>query len=146
MGLISFVKNAGEKLWDNLTHKGEDKSEKLKSHLEKSGVAGVENVEITVDDGVVNVSGDALDQETKEKVMLVLGNVEGVEEVKDSVTVQQQTPEARFYTVKKGDTLSAIAKAEYGNANDYMKIFEANKPMLSHPDKIYPGQVLRIPQ
>ena len=54
-------------------------------------------------------------------------------------------PEARFVTVKKGDTLSAIAKAEYGNANAYMKIFEANKPMLSHPDKIYPGQVLRIP-
>ncbi|MNP81676.1 LysM domain/BON superfamily protein [compost metagenome] len=53
---------------------------------------------------------------------------------------------ARFVTVKKGDTLSAISKAEYGDANKYNKIFEANKPMLSHPDKIYPGQVLRIPE
>lgn len=147
MGLFSFVKGAGEKLWDNLTKKGEDKSEKLKSHLENSGVDGVENVNISVDDnGVVNVSGDAVDQETKEKVMLVLGNVDGVEEVKDTISVQNSAPEARFYTVKKGDNLSKIAKAEYGNANDYMKIFEANKPMLTHPDKIYPGQVLRIPQ
>ena len=47
--------------------------------------------------------------------------------------------------VKPGDTLSKIAKEEYGDANTYMKIFEANKPMLSNPDKIYPGQMLRIP-
>ena len=66
--------------------------------------------------------------------------------MEDKITVAQAAPEARFVTVKKGDTLSSIAKAEYGNANAYMKIFEANKPMLSHPDKIYPGQVLRIPE
>ena len=53
---------------------------------------------------------------------------------------------AVFVTVKKGDTLSAIAKVQYGDANKYNKIFEANKPLLSHPDKIYPGQVLRIPE
>ncbi|MEZ2697270.1 LysM peptidoglycan-binding domain-containing protein, partial [Hafnia alvei] len=58
----------------------------------------------------------------------------------------QSGVESHFYTVKAGDTLSAIAKAQYGNANDYMRIFEANKPMLSHPDKIYPGQMLIIPQ
>lgn len=50
-----------------------------------------------------------------------------------------------FYTVQKGDTLSKIAKDHYGNANKYQQIFEANTPMLKHPDKIYPGQVLRIP-
>ena len=49
------------------------------------------------------------------------------------------------YTVVKGDTLSAISKRQYGDANKYMRIFEANKPMLSDPNKIYPGQVLRIP-
>ena len=91
-------------------------------------------------------SGEASSQEEKEKILLALGNVEGVAGVEDSITVAQAAPEARFVTVKKGDTLSAIAKAEYGNANAYMKIFEANKPMLSHPDKIYPGQVLRIPE
>ena len=92
------------------------------------------------------VSGNAVSQEEKEKVLLALGNVAGVSEVEDHISVPNTEPEARFVTVKAGDTLSAIAKAEYGNANAYMKIFEANKPMLSHPDKIYPGQVLRIPQ
>jgi nucleoid-associated protein YgaU len=61
------------------------------------------------------------------------------------MTVNEPADESRWHTVVRGDTLSGIAKAEYGNANAYMKIFEANKPMLSHPDKIYPGQTLRIP-
>jgi len=63
----------------------------------------------------------------------------------DELTVATSAPEARYYTVVKGDTLSKIAKEYYGNANLYNKIFEANRPMLSHPDKIYPGQKLRIP-
>ena len=54
-------------------------------------------------------------------------------------------PESTYREVKSGDTLSKIAKEAYGDANAYMKIFEANKPMLSNPDKIYPGQMLRIP-
>ncbi len=54
-------------------------------------------------------------------------------------------PTSVFYTVQSGDTLSKIAKAHYGDANAYHAIFEANKPMLKHPDKIFPGQVLRIP-
>ena len=52
---------------------------------------------------------------------------------------------AATYTVKPGDTLSKIAKEHLGNANAYMKIFEANKDQLSDPDKIKPGQVLKIP-
>jgi nucleoid-associated protein YgaU len=61
------------------------------------------------------------------------------------MAVAQQSETSRFYTVKSGDTLSKISKEMYGNANQYMKIFEANKPMLKDPDKIYPGQVLRVP-
>jgi nucleoid-associated protein YgaU len=93
----------------------------------------------------VTVSGMAPDQATKEKIILCCGNVQGVAKVNDQLTVKQAAQESRYYTVQSGDTLSAIAKREYGNANDYMKIFEANKPMLSNPDKIYPGQSLRIP-
>ena len=78
-------------------------------------------------------------------MILAAGNVYGVAGVQDMMTVDLSQPEAKFYTVVKGDTLSKIAKEFYGNANAYMKIFEANKPMLSHPDKIYPGQNLRIP-
>ena len=54
--------------------------------------------------------------------------------------------QSRTYTVQKGDTLSGIAKEMYGEANKYPLIFEANQPMLKDPDRIYPGQVLRIPQ
>ena len=93
----------------------------------------------------VTVSGVAPDQATKEKIVLCCGNVQGIAKVNDMLTVEQPADESRYYTVVKGDTLSAIAKKEYGNANEYMKIFEANKPMLKSPDKIYPGQNLRIP-
>jgi nucleoid-associated protein YgaU len=92
------------------------------------------------------VTGDGISQELKEKILVAVGNVAGISGVEDNVAVAQPEAESRFYTVKKGDTLSAVAKEMYGNANLYNKIFEANKPMLSHPDKIYPGQVLRIPQ
>ena len=54
-------------------------------------------------------------------------------------------PPAKTYTVKAGDTLSRIAKEHLGNANDYMKIFDANKDQLSDPDLIKTGQVLRLP-
>lgn len=120
---------------------GQDEQE----HVAKVGL-GNPNIQVSVEGDKVIASGEVASQEEKEKILLALGNVAGVSSVEDKITVAQAAPEARFVTVKKGDTLSAIAKAEYGNANAYMKIFEANKPMLSHPDKIYPGQVLRIPE
>ena len=93
----------------------------------------------------VTVSGQAADQATKEKILLCCGNVTGVALVNDMMTVAQPADESQYHTVVRGDTLSAIAKKFYGNANLYPKIFEANKPMLSNPDKIYPGQLLQIP-
>lgn len=147
MGLFSFVKDAGEKLWDSVSgSKPEDQSSKLKQHLEKVGLPGADKVDVKVEDGTVTVGGEAVDQELKEKILVALGNVAGIGKVQDNIAVSQPSEEGGFYTVKKGDTLSGIAKSQYGNANQYMKIFEANKPMLSHPDKIYPGQVLRIPK
>ena len=92
-----------------------------------------------------SVFGVAPNQETREKIVLCAGNVSGVAKVNDMISVDQSAPEATYYTVVAGDTLSKISKANYGDANKYMTIFEANKPMLSNPDKIYPGQVLRIP-
>ncbi|MDO4250856.1 MAG: peptidoglycan-binding protein LysM [Moraxella sp.] len=93
----------------------------------------------------VTLSGTAKTQADRERARLAVGNVQHVETVVDDIVVETPAEESRFYTVKSGDTLSKIAKEMYGNANDYMKIFDANKPMLSHPDKIYVGQVLRIP-
>jgi nucleoid-associated protein YgaU len=84
--------------------------------------------------------------------VLAVGNTEGIAKVDDRMTVAPKAmPEvakaapAQFYTVKAGDSLSKIAKQYYGDAQKYPAIFEANKPLLSDPNKIYPGQVLRIP-
>ena len=102
-------------------------------------------MQIEVDRDTVKVKGNAASQEEKEKIVLALGNVEGVAKVEEEISASDGAGKATFYTVKSGDTLSAISKAHYGSPNKYMGIFEANKPMLSDPDKIYPGQVLRIP-
>jgi len=165
MGLLSFIKEAGEKLF----HSGEAKAaiaeaqadpaaeDKAKAASDAAADAIVTYIHaldldatgllVTFDakTGGVTVYGVAPDQATKEKIVLCCGNVAGVASVNDMMSVDQSAPEARYYTVVSGDNLSKIAKAHYGNANEYMKIFEANKPMLKHPDKIYPGQVLRIP-
>ena len=95
------------------------------------------------------MTGEAPTQEAVEKVTLCCGNVGGVTDVENMMTAADGGDESQYHDVARGDTLSAIAiaiaKEYYGNANKYMAIFEANKPMLGHPDKIYPGQKLRIP-
>jgi len=159
MGLISFIKDAGEKLFgggkaEAATPAGPSPEEKAAADR-KAGDA-IENyvkqmdlevtgLTVTYDSGTATVFGVAKDQATKEKVVLCCGNVAGVEKVNDMMSVDQSAPEAKYYTVVRGDTLSKISKEQYGDANKYMKIFDANKPMLKDPDKIYPGQVLRIP-
>ncbi|MEZ3499715.1 peptidoglycan-binding protein LysM [Pantoea sp. KPR_PJ] len=145
MGLFNFVKEAGEKLWDAVSGH-DDPSKKLKDHIDKLGLPDSDKVNVAVNGDTVTVSGDGISQELKEKILVAAGNVAGITKVDDQVNVADSAPEAEFYTVKSGDTLSAISKTVYGNANEYNKIFEANKPMLTHPDKIYPGQVLRIPK
>ncbi|NWD47769.1 peptidoglycan-binding protein LysM [Pseudomonas gingeri] len=145
MSILSFVKEAGEKLLDLLTPGNVNASEQLKDHIAKVGL-GNPNVQATVDGDKVTVTGQVASQGEKEKVLLALGNIAGIGSVDDQITVSGPAQSAaRFVVVKKGDTLSAIALTVYGNANQYNKIFEANKPLLSHPDKIYPGQTLRIP-
>ena len=146
MSLFSFVKEAGEKLIDLLTPGNANAGENLKKHIEDVGL-GNPNVHATVDGDKVTITGEVASQEEKEKIILAAGNIAGVASVEDQITVSGPVvAAARFVVVKKGDTLSAISLAVYGNANQYNKIFEANKPLLSHPDKIYPGQTLRIPE
>ncbi|TFY91942.1 peptidoglycan-binding protein LysM [Pseudomonas nabeulensis] len=146
MSIFSFVKEAGEKLVKLLTPGNANASDDLKKHIEDVGL-GNPNVHATVDGDKVTISGEVASQEEKEKIILAAGNIAGVASVEDQITVSGPTvAAARFVVVKKGDTLSAISLAVYGNANQYNKIFEANKPLLSHPDKIYPGQTLRIPE
>ena len=145
MSIFSFVKEAGEKLIDLLTPGNANASDELKKHIEAVGL-GNPNVTATVDGDKVTITGEVATQEEKEKILLAAGNIAGVASVDDQITVTgAATAAARFVVVKSGDTLSAISLAVYGNANQYNKIFEANKPMLKDVNKIYPGQTLRIP-
>ena len=160
MGLLSFVREAGEKLFgrkdveaaaaesaqDKLADLNQKAAAAIVAYIDKQGL-DTSALKVSFDgaSSTVSVAGTVADQATKEKVLLCCGNVDGVDKVDDQLAVTNPEPPATFHTVVRGDTLSAIAKACYGNANAYMKIFEANKPMLSDPNKIYPGQVLRIP-
>ncbi|QTE24192.1 peptidoglycan-binding protein LysM [Polaribacter cellanae] len=152
MGIFSFIKNAGAKVFGigkTTEEENAEKSEQLRNVITTLGLE-VKDLSIEVDDDAVKLWGEALDLATKEKVVLVVGNTNGVASVEDNMSVAEiaiieEAEMAKFHTVESGDTLGKIAKEYYGNAMKYPVIFEANKPMLSHPDKIYPGQVLRIP-
>lgn len=160
MGLFSFIKNAGAAI--GIGKSEAEEAAEAAAVIEAANKAAaekmidttaalgleVQNMQVVIQGDTAIVSGLAANQATKEKVILVVGNTEGIAQVDDrlEVEVEIQEPEATFYTVKKGDYLSKISKEVYGNAMKYEVIFEANKPMLTHPDKIYPGQVLRIPE
>ena len=160
MGLLSFVREAGEKLFgrkeveaaaaesaqDKLADLNQKAAAAIVAYIDKQGL-DTRALQVSFDgaSSTVTVAGTVADQATREKVLLCCGNVEGVDKVDDQLTVTNPEPPATYHTVVRGDTLSGNAKACYGNANAYNKIFEANKPMLSDPNKIYPGQVLRIP-
>ena len=160
MSLFAFIKDVGDKIFGKKST--EDTSTNTVEAIEtmvdekaKTEAAitetihdldlQVESLCISLDGDTAIISGKAIDQSTKEKVILVVGNTMGIAMVDDQMDVEEQAPEAQFHTVAKGDTLGKIAKQYYGNAMKYPEIFEANKPMLKDPDRIYPGQVLRIP-
>ncbi len=157
MGLLSFIKNAGAKLGIGKSvaeeaaeaaaataAANEAAASKMIETVSALGIE-VENMNVVIDGELATVTGVTSDQSSKEKAVLVVGNTEGIGQVDDQIIVNNPEPEATYYTVEKGDYLSKIAKEVYGDAMKYPVIFEANKPMLSDPDKIYPGQVLRIP-
>ena len=146
MSIFSFLKEAGEKILDALTPGNANADEVLKKHISEVGL-GNPNITATVEGDKVTLTGEVASQEEKEKIILAAGNIAGVGSVDDQITVTgPAAAAARFVTVEKGDTLSAISKRVYGDPNKYQKIFDANKPMLKDVNKIYPGQVLRIPE
>ncbi len=145
MGLWNFVKSAGKKVFGSAeaAEAPADAEVAIKKEVEDLGLDH-SGLDLKVEGDKVVLSGEAVSQEIKEKIILAAGNVEGIAAVEDTAAA----PDARepvFHTVEKGDTLWAISSKHLGNGADYMKIFEANRPMLSDPDKIYPGQMLRIP-
>jgi nucleoid-associated protein YgaU len=158
MGLFDFVKDAGDRIFGGDDDKKKDDGraaldqvladkragESLTKLVQGMGLQ-VEECRVKCREGVATVSGVAASQAEREKVVLMVGNTQGIAQVDDRMRVEKPEPEATMYTVRSGDSLSKISKAHYGDAMKYMTIFEANKPMLKNPDRIYPGQVLRIP-
>ncbi|MEL6168067.1 MAG: peptidoglycan-binding protein LysM [Pseudomonadota bacterium] len=140
MGLLSFVKNAGKRLTGRAEAAEAPPEDALTAEIDDLGL-DASGLEIAVEGDTVKVTGTPVDQETKEKILIAVGNVEGVAAVDDAAEGDAPT----LHTVEKGDSLWKIAEATLGNGARYTEIFEANRPMLSDPDKIYPGQVLRIP-
>jgi nucleoid-associated protein YgaU len=142
MGLFDFAKDIGKKLFGNDAEAGE----KIKAEIEQDN-PGITGLTVSYDKGVVSLTGEAESPEAMEKAVLMAGNVKGVEEVKvDQLTAPPQTAEVDFYVIEKGDTLSAIAKRFYGDANAYPRIFEANREVIKDANLIYPGQKIRIPK
>ncbi|MGO1765929.1 peptidoglycan-binding protein LysM [Advenella sp. S44] len=144
MGILSFIKEVGEKVFGGNEAQAAT-PEDLKKELAKHGL-NADGLDIAVDGDKVTVKGNAATTADAEKIAIAIGNTQGVASVDNQLAAATAEEESNFYTVKSGDTLSKISKDQYGDANQYQKIFEANRPMLSHPDKIYPGQVLRIPK
>ena len=167
MGLIDFVKNVGHKLDLGAHHPQapaqaspqaaqgpspqqvaqlqEKQKETALANLVNQMGFKVQDLFIDVEGDKVTVKGKVNSQEEKEKIVLLLGNSEGIGSVDDQLQVANPEPPAQYYDVKPGDSLSKIAKQLYGDANKYLLIFEANRPMLKDPDAIFPGQKLRIP-
>jgi nucleoid-associated protein YgaU len=141
MGLFDFVKNIGNKLFS----RDDDAAEAIKKHIEESN-PGITGLDVKYENGVVSLSGEASTPEAMEKAVLIAGNVLGVSEVKaDGLKTPAASTKVEYYVIKKGDTLSAIAKQFLGNANDYNKIFEATREVIRDPNLIFVGQKIRIP-
>ncbi|MBN1562186.1 peptidoglycan-binding protein LysM [candidate division KSB1 bacterium] len=143
MGLLGFMKNVGEALFG----KGKKEADAIKDLLVQQMGDRIKNLQVDFKDGVVTLSGSCDSKATKEKAVLLAGNVKGVSSVNDDQLVAPEDKEVtEFYTIQKGDTLSKIAKAYYGNAMKYPVIFEANREVIRDANLIYPGQVIRIPK
>lgn len=154
MGIFDFIRAAGERLGIVGAPATEDSkdvppppaAEAVQKALAAHGL-DVEGVTVSVEGDRVSLSGNASSNEAREKLILAAGNIAGVASVAEEIAVPAGAADSAFYTVKKGDSLWKIAESHYGKGKGgkYTVIFEANKPMLKDPDKIYPGQNLRIP-
>ncbi|WP_411684059.1 peptidoglycan-binding protein LysM [Acinetobacter indicus] len=157
MGLFDFVKGIGKKNTAPAEQQpaapaapaepsAQEMANKLLGHIKSLGlpITGL-SVNYNGKTDLATIKGQVQSQADREKIVLAVGNIDHVAQVDDQMTVATPESESKFYTVKSGDTLSKISKEFYGDANQYNKIFEANRPLLKDADDIFPGQVLRIP-
>ncbi len=154
MGFFDFMSNAGK----SLLGKGND-AEAIKAEIESSfEELPVDGLVVEVNGDTVTLAGVAKDFATREKAILIAGNVEGIAQVNADQLVTQEMintnseeenieiPEEIFYTIEKGDTLWKIAEKFYDDGSKYTHIVKANIEVIKDPDLIYPGQTIRIPE
>ena len=141
MGLFDFARDLGKKLFGS----DAEAAPSIQEQIEADN-PGIEGLEVSFEDGVVNLSGKAMSAEALEKAILMAGNVKGVTDVRiEGMDAPTPAEDVQYYTIESGDSLSKIAKQFYGNAMDYPKLVDANKEVIKDADLIYPGQKIRIP-
>lgn len=151
MGFFDFLGTAGKKILGT-----DDDAGAIKAEIENSfSKLPVQGLMVEVDGELVSLGGVATDEATKEKAILIAGNVEGISQVNADqlVTMVQissdntrEIYEPLFYTIQKGDTLWGISTNFYKDGNKYPLIVEANLEVIKDADLIYPGQAIRIPE
>lgn len=145
MGLFNFVREIGKKIFGS-----EAEAPLALENLINADNPGVENIKISVQDGIATLTGEASSAAALEKAVLIIGNTQGIQEVKaDGVIIKdgsQVAADDEFYVIQKGDTLWKIAEQTYGNGAKYTKIVEVNQEVIKNADLIFPGQKIRIPK
>lgn len=140
-----FKRDKGKEIFE-ANADAQKRAEAIRKEISRLGLPG--NINVEVEGSRVKVTGNVPDEATRQKLNMIVGNVKYIEAVDDSALTspQPQTARPKVHEVQSGDTLSSIAEKHYGEAGAYQRIFEANRPMLTDPDEIYPGQVLIIPE
>lgn len=167
MGIFDFLRGSGKKVTE-----GNEEVEILNNILTAlSGEASdgsLQGLQVHFDDGVATLTGVADSEATRQKAILLAGNIKGVVQVNDDnlmvnkaiaaireedehvelprAEIKQMEPEYTFYTIQSGDSLSKIAKRVYGDAMKWPDLFEANREVIQDPNLIYPGQQIRVPK
>lgn len=148
MDLVNFAVELGKKVIA-AADAPEAAAEKIKKELLNANL-GLGDLQVTLNGTDCRLSGTCPDWPAYQKAILVVGNIEGIghidaKDLKIQFATPTPEPQVQYYVIQKGDNLSKIAKQFYGDANAYNQIFEANKEVIQHPDKIFPGQKIRIP-
>jgi len=153
MSLLDYVKDVGHSLFGN----DDSAAEKIKEYLLADN-PGIDGLGVSYQKGFVTLTGASKTWDAVEKAILMAGNVKGVGRVISNIVVAEDAATApaelggaaasgagQYYEIKPGDTLSAIAKHYLGDANAWPTLFAANREVIKDPDKIFPGQKIRIP-
>jgi nucleoid-associated protein YgaU len=167
MGVFDFVRGIGNRLTGGGSSEAaaddpvadQKKAIAMTTELKKLGLP-VEGLKVAFRSGTATLSGTVTSSAVEHKLIVALGNISDVGKVDSQIVVRPPATQATaaqaapvvaapppiFHTVKAGESLSLIAKELYGAIHLYPAIFEANQPMITDVDQIFPGQVLTIPR